>query len=116
VASSITDTNAVVSGILDATNSVFTVYAYYSTNNLATAQAWLDGVTAGTATHVLVGTYTNVMGQSVAGTVMNLLPKTDYYYTLMATNAATSLWASPNKTFKTAAVPYAGTLIMFLSE
>jgi hypothetical protein len=55
-ATNVTGATADVAGILDATNSVFTVVAYYSTSNHATAAAWLaDGNPLCTAT----GTQTN---------------------------------------------------------
>jgi len=92
-------TNATLVGTLDAQQWAFTVTAYWSTNNNANAAAWLAD---GAAARLLLGTYTNATSQSVAGLASGLLSGTTYYYTLLATNAATNLWASPNASFTTA--------------
>jgi autotransporter-associated beta strand protein len=96
VAANSTATMADLGGVLDATQSVFTVTAYWSSNNNVDAAAWLAD---GDASSVPGGTYTNVLGQSVAGAATGLLPDTLYYYTLLAVNAATNLWATPNASF-----------------
>jgi len=103
VGANFTPSSADIVGTLYATNSVFTVHAYWSTNSYAGAAAWTNAVAGGTASNVLVGSYTNVTGHSVTGSVSGLLSGTDYYYTFMATNAVTNIWASPNGNFTTSA-------------
>ena len=98
VAASIRATTADLGGTLNATGSVFTVYAYWSTTSNANAAAWAADGTKGSA---LVGTYTNVVGQSVSTPVSGLTRGETYYYTMMATNATTNIWASPNAVFTT---------------
>ena len=100
VATNITADSADLVGTLDATQSVFTVTVYWSTNNNADSTAWLAD---GDAASMAVGTYTNVTGLSVTGSVSSLTGGTTYYYTMAATNAATNLWASPNVGFTTIA-------------
>jgi hypothetical protein len=103
-AANITTTTADLKGTLNAPQSDFTVYVYYGTNDNADASTWLND---STATNLWVGTYTNVTGQSVMGSVSSLSADTTYYYTMMATNAATNIWASPNVSFKTKEPPSA---------
>jgi autotransporter-associated beta strand protein len=95
-ATNIAATTAELVGSLDATQSVFTVSAYYSTNNNADAAAWLAD---GDAASVEVGTYTNAVGQSVVASVSSLVGGSTYYYTMLAANAATNIWAAPNLSF-----------------
>ncbi len=95
-ATNITATTADLVGTLNATQSVFTVYAYYGPNDNADAAAWLAD---GDAASVLVGTFTNVVGHSVTGSVSSLIADTPYYYTLVASNAVTNIWATPNTGF-----------------
>ena len=106
-ASNITDAAADLYGTLDSTGAVFDVYVYWSTTSNANAAAWLAD---GTASNMLVGAYTNVADQSVAASVSSLNPLTTYYYTFMATNAATNIWATPNLSFTTYAVQVAPTV------
>jgi hypothetical protein len=97
-ATNIATTAADLVGTLDATQSVVTVTVYWSTNDNADSTAWLAD---GDAASMAVGTYTNVTGLSVTGSVSSLTGGTTYYYTMAATNAATNLWASPNVGFTT---------------
>ena len=91
-------TSADLTGVLDATGSVFAVSVYWSTNSANTnAAAWLAD---GAASNAVVGTYTNVMGQSVMGSVSSLIPDQTYDYTLVASNAVTHIWASPSVSFR----------------
>jgi len=91
-------TSADLAGLLDATQSVFAVTAYWSTNSANTnAAAWLAD---GAASHAAIGSYTNVMGQPVVQSVSGLTPNQVYYYTMAASNAATNVWASPNVSFR----------------
>jgi hypothetical protein len=99
-AANLTDSSADLIGTLDATQSVFTVYAYYSKINNADATAWRAD---GSATSVPVGTFTNVLGQSVSVSVGSLDSTATYYYTMLASNVVTEIWASPNATFDTLA-------------
>jgi hypothetical protein len=98
VASNIGAVVADLGGTLDADNAVFTVYAYYSTNDNADATAWLAD---GSAVPVLIGSYTNVSGEPVIASVASLIRGQTYYYTMIATNEATDLWATPNASFTT---------------
>jgi len=90
-------TTADLAGLLDATQSVFAVSVYWSTNSANTnAAAWLAD---NAASHALVGSYTNVTGQSVVGSASSLVPNQAYYYTMVASNAVTNIWASPGVSF-----------------
>jgi len=101
-AENIGETTADLVGTLDATQSVFEVTVFWSTSNNVDAAAWLAD---GTASSALIGTYTNVTGQSVSHSVGSLANGATYYYTMRASNDATNLWASPNATFITASAP-----------
>jgi hypothetical protein len=107
VATGVTDTTANLAGVLDGTGSVFTVLAYYSTNDNADAAAWELDTSALTAT---AGTYTNISGVAVTGTVSGLTADTAYYYTLVASNAVTNLWATPNVSFTSDVPPVVSAL------
>ncbi len=98
----VAETTAELVGILDGTGSVFDVIAYWSTNDNADSTAWLAD---GDASSAAVGTYTNVTGHSVTGTATSLTGSTLYYYTLVASNAVTNIWAGPNASFYTHGVP-----------
>ncbi len=106
-AANITASSADLRGELDTTQSVFTAYVYYSTTSNANAAAWLAD---GTATSVEVGTYTNVNDVPLTESVGGLNGSTTYYYTMMATNASTNIWASPNATFDTLSAASAPTV------
>jgi autotransporter-associated beta strand protein len=101
-ASNIKSTTADLGGTLDATQSVFSVYAYWSTTSNETAAAWIADNTKGSA---LAGTYTNVMEQAVSGSATGLTSGTTYYYTMMATNVSTNIWATPTLSFATVGPP-----------
>ena len=81
---------------------------YWSTNDNADSTAWLAD---GDAASMEIGTYTNVAGLSVTGSVSSLTGGTTYYYTMRASNAATNLWASPNVGFTTITLT-AGTVLI----
>lgn len=97
---SVTDSSADLEGTLDATQSVFTVYAAYSERNNTSASEWEAD---DTKTLVPDAAYTNVMGQAISVTVGPLSPETTYYYTLVASNAVTNIWATPRVEFTTLA-------------
>jgi hypothetical protein len=99
----ISGNSADLGGTLYSTGSVFTAYAYWSTNNNADLSAWLAD---GDAQNVLIGRYTNVTMQSISGPATGLTPGTEYYYTMIATNVSTNIWASPNESFTTLDTPY----------
>jgi len=69
-------TAADLQGALNATQSVFTVYAFWSTNNNLTASDWTNDTSKLTAE---VGTYTNVVGEAlvVPASGLDTVP-TDY--------------------------------------
>jgi len=92
--------SAELGGTLDATQSVFTVYAAYSVSNNTSAAEWEAD---DTKTLVLDAAYTNVMGQAISVTVGPLSPETTYYYTLVASNAVTNIWATLGVGFTTLA-------------
>jgi hypothetical protein len=61
-----------------------------------------------TASNVVAGTYTNVAGQVVSTSIDSLTVDTTYYYTMVASNEVTEIWADQNVSF----VPLAlGTVI-----
>ena len=62
-AANVTQLTADLRGELDATQSVFTVTAYWSTNDNADSAAWLVDGTKGSA---VVGAFTNVMDQALS--------------------------------------------------
>jgi hypothetical protein len=97
-ATGITGNSAQLEGVLNATQAVFTVFAYWSTNNNASSSEWLADASASS---VLVGTYSNMSGQSLAAAVGSLSSGVTYYYTMMATNVSTSIWAEANESFTT---------------
>ena len=107
VATHIGATSADLVGTLDAPQSVFDVAVYWSTSNNTESAAWLAD---GTASKTTVGTYTNVTGQSVTGQVSTLTSGTVYYYTMVASNAVTNIWASPNVGFGTLGAPAVDTV------
>ena len=94
-------TSADLLGTLDGTGSVFDVIVYWGTNDNAGA-AWLSD---GTASKMTLGTYTNVTGQSLTGSVSLLTSGTIYYYTMMASNEITTIWAASNVIFGTDGPP-----------
>jgi hypothetical protein len=97
-ASDVTATAAELNGSVLAIDSVMTVHAYWSTNNHATPAAWLEDGTAGSA---VVGIFTNPATLSVSVIANALSQGTTYYYTLLAANAVTNLWAAPSVSFTT---------------
>lgn len=94
----LTDSSADLAGLLDATQSVFTAYAVYSPSNNTSASEWEND---DTKTAVLVDTYTNVLNQSLSATAGSLSPLTTYYYTMLASNVVTNIWADGNVAFTT---------------
>jgi len=96
-ATNVTRTTADLVGVLEATGSVFEVSLYWGTNDNADAAAWMAD---GDATRLALGTYTNVWGHSVTGSVSSLTSDRTYYYTMVASNAVTNIWAAPNVTFE----------------
>ncbi len=96
-ATNVTRTTADLVGVLEATGSVFAVSLYWGTNDNADAAAWLAD---GEATRLALGTYTNVTGHSLTGSVASLTSGRTYYYTMVASNAVTNIWAAPNVSFE----------------
>jgi hypothetical protein len=97
-AANVTDEEADLEGTLNADGALLTVTAHCSTTSNATSGAWaLDG----SKSSVEIGTFTNVTDLAVTGTVSSLTPDTVYYYTMVASNALTNIWASPNASFDT---------------
>jgi methionine-rich copper-binding protein CopC len=97
-AANVTDTEADLLGSLNATQSVFTVRVYWGTNDHTTSAQWVGDTTASNA---VVGAFTNGVGQSLSNHVAFLSAATTYYYTYMATHAATNIWALPGVSFAT---------------
>ena len=82
---------------MSASNTIFDVYAYWGTSN--------GTVVAGNWEHsAYVGAFTNVLSHGVSHGVSNLAGNAYYYYTFMASNAFSSLWAEPSASFTTAEV------------
>jgi len=96
-AANVTRTTADLIGVLDATQSVFEVSLYWSTNDNADAAAW---VADGAASQLALGTHTNVMAHSITGSIGSLVGGVTYYYTMVASNAVTNMWATPNVSFE----------------
>ena len=85
---------ATLTGTLRGSNAVFDVYVYYGTNDGGTvAGAW--------DTNAYVGSYTNADSQALSKDVSGLVADTAHYYTFMAMNVSTNIWASPSETFQT---------------
>ncbi len=101
-AENVATTTADLVGILNGTGSVFDVTVYWGTNDHADGAAWLAD---GTASKLAIGTYTNVTGQSVTESVGSLSAGTVYYYTMVASNDMTNIWATPNAVFGTDGPP-----------
>jgi len=101
-ATNITATTADLCGKLNATNTNFDIYVYWSTNNNANSAAWLAD---SAATNKAVGSFTNVSLYAVTGSVSSLSSDTTYYYTMVASNTTTYHWAKPNASFMTMAAP-----------
>jgi hypothetical protein len=95
-AANVGDGNADLGGVLDAPGSVFDVTVYWSTNSHATADQWLSD---GAASNMAIGTCTNVVGQPMMGPISSLATDVTYYYTMVASNAVTNMWASPTASF-----------------
>ena len=94
-ATDITNYQAKAHGVIDASNSVFDVVLYWGTNDGQTTEAaWQYGPS-------YVGTYTNLNNVSVSGWIDGLVKLTNHYVTVVITNAATNLWATPSTNFIT---------------
>jgi len=85
---------ATLRGTLRGSNTVFDLYVYYGTNDGGTAAAAWE-------TNVYVGTYTNADYLPVSKDVTGLVADTEHFYTFMATNVSTNIWASPSESFQT---------------
>jgi autotransporter-associated beta strand protein len=103
-AANVGETTADLDGTLDGTNAIFTVTAYWSTNNNANGVAWAAD---GSAFTQVAGTFTNVSDQAISVSVTGLISGASYYYTLLAANAQTNLWATPTLPFGTLSAPVA---------
>jgi autotransporter-associated beta strand protein len=83
-----TFTNTVLHATLDATDSIYDVYAYWNTVDGGTnVAAWTNST--------FVGTWTNAQSAAIDAPVSGLISNTLYYFTFRAVNAAEELWA-PN--------------------
>ena len=93
-ASSLTTTSATFNAELNSTGSVFNVYVYWGTNDGGGAEgSW------GNTNYV--GSYTNDVSATPSFSPNGLAQGQQYYYTFVAQNPLTSLWASPSTTFTT---------------
>lgn len=102
------DVSAELRGVLSASGE-FTVTAYWSTVNHPDSTAWESDTAKGSA---LVGTFTNAFNKPFAVSATDLAAETAYYFTFMATDGVTELWAWPNGTFQTTAEPTAVTVTL----
>lgn len=98
----ITTTTADLHGRFGGTNSIFTVSVYWSENNNAGSAAWLAD---GSASNIVLGTFTNVFNYALQHTATGLTPGTTYYYAFRINNELTNLWANPNGSFVSASAP-----------
>ncbi|OVE74088.1 hypothetical protein BVX94_01595, partial [bacterium B17] len=97
-ASDITGTGAKCNATIESDRTVFDVYLYWGQTDEGTnAAAW--------ANTNFVGSVTNMTSANVSHTLSTLSAGTDYYYTFMATNVSTNIWATPSTTFKTLTAP-----------
>ena len=75
------------------TGSVFDVSVYWGTS--------AGGTTPGAWYRTnFVGTYVDGLPTDLSLAVTGLAPNTDYYYTFLASNAATNMWAAPSENFQ----------------
>jgi hypothetical protein len=102
-ATNIAGSAAELLGQLEGPSAVWMVSAFWSTNNNADSTAWLAD---GDAMSASAGTFTNVSGQALSAMANSLAPDTTYYFTFVATNELTNMWASPNVSFATPSMPY----------
>jgi hypothetical protein len=83
-----------MNGTLDATQAVFDVYLYWGTSDGGTTPgAW--------ANTNYIGSYSDMSSIDLGFTTNDLTLGTTYYYTFMAQNVATNMWASPSESFTT---------------
>jgi len=101
-ATNVAQTTATLLGTLNAPRSVFTVHAYWSTNNNVTISDWTNDTSKGSTE---VGAYTNVSGVALSVPVNGLTHDKNYYYTFMMTNPVTNIWAASNVSFATVGSP-----------
>jgi hypothetical protein len=88
-----------MNGTLDATQAVFDVYLYWGESDGGAAPgAW--------ANTNFIGSYANTNGVSLAFPRSDLEPGTTYYYTFLAQNLATNMWATPSESFTTVGPEY----------
>ena len=97
-ATDVAATSAVLTATLDATGSVFDVSAYWGVTDGGTnAGAWTYSRDA--------GSFTNGMDIAVSCLTTGLMSNTHYYYTFLASNAATNIWATPSGLFQAEGIP-----------
>ncbi len=101
LATNITATTAEIQGVLNATQSVFTVTAHWSKMDHQTGAAWLAGYDGS----AVVGSFTNEVEIALSAQADGLDPDEEYFFAFRAENAATNLWAE-NASFET--LPEAG--------
>jgi len=97
LATNITATTAEIQGVLNATQSVFTVMAYWSRTDHQTDAAWLAGYDGS----AVVGSFTNVVDHAFDVPIGGLSRGATYYFTFRASNSAGEIWAPANGTFET---------------
>ncbi len=102
-ASSVTAASAMLNANLNASGTVYTVYAHWGSSNGGTnAAAWANTAPA--------GSWTNVVSTNIGKLVTVLAPVTTYYFTFRGSNACTNVWATNVLSFTTASAMPSNTL------
>ena len=103
-ATSISSVSATFNSTLQAIGTNADVRVYWGTaNGTNNPAAW--------TTNASVGSWTNVASTNISYSATGLGPGTQYYYTFLATNAATNVWASPSSQISTMVAQ--GTIFLF---
>jgi hypothetical protein len=90
----LSSTSAAFNVTLEATGSVFHLYAYWGTNDGGAA----EGIWGNTN---YIGSYSNVASSNITFATNGLAVGGTYHYTFMARNDATNMWATPSISFTT---------------
>ena len=91
-------TNATLTATLQAPGTNYDVSVYWSTNNNLTDTDWSNDLSA---SNEVVDSYNDVAETNIEHDISGLIPQTDYYFTFVATNVSTNIWATPNGEFTT---------------
>ncbi|MDP6527179.1 MAG: hypothetical protein QGH15_23695, partial [Kiritimatiellia bacterium] len=92
--SSLSNTSATFNAVLEGTQAVFNVSVYWGDNDGgATFGSW-DNTNS-------IGSHTNVASTNLDFSTTSLSQGTEYFYTFLAQNDATNMWATPSITFTT---------------